>query len=205
MRVLYVCHDHFVGDRRLWRARHCLRRLGDFERDGRARGLGENAGDRSGGARGRAGLSQSSVHDDRRCRRRHLRHPRAYARLAGRRRLPDRRCPVRRDGLHRHERVGARQRPYRAGRDQVACRRPRARLQGRRDHRPSGCRSRAPRGHHLLHVPHGRPQAGSREPHRHRLAGRAWLRRLADLDLRSAGRRYLHQGCGRRRRPGRQG
>ena len=36
-------------------------------------------------------------------------------------------------------------------------------------------------------------------------AGRPRLRRLADLDLRAAGRRHLHQGRRRRRRPGRQG
>ena len=33
----------------------------------------------------------------------------------------------------------------------------------------------------------------------------AGLRRLADLDLRPSRRRHLHQGCGRRRRHGRQG
>ena len=43
------------------------------------------------------------------------------------------------------------------------------------------------------------------QPHRHRRAGRARLRRFADLDLRPSRRRHLHQGCGRRRRPGRQG
>ena len=36
-------------------------------------------------------------------------------------------------------------------------------------------------------------------------AGRPRLRRLADLDLRASGRRHLHQGRRRRRRPGRQG
>jgi K(+)-stimulated pyrophosphate-energized sodium pump len=34
---------------------------------------------------------------------------------------------------------------------------------------------------------------------------RPLVRRLADLDLRQARRRHLHQGCRRRRRPGRQG
>ena len=43
------------------------------------------------------------------------------------------------------------------------------------------------------------------EPHRRRRAGRARLRRLADLDLRASRRRHLHQGRRRRRRPGRQG
>ena len=46
-------------------------------------------------------------------------------------------------------------------------------------------------------------QAG--KPHRHRRAGRARLRRLADLDLRPSRRRHLHQGRRRRRRSRRQG
>ena len=36
-------------------------------------------------------------------------------------------------------------------------------------------------------------------------SGRPVVRRIPDLDLRPAGWRHLHQGCGRRRRPGRQG
>jgi K(+)-stimulated pyrophosphate-energized sodium pump len=43
------------------------------------------------------------------------------------------------------------------------------------------------------------------QPHRHRRAGGARLRRLADLDLRPSRRRHLHQGCRRRRRHGGQG
>jgi K(+)-stimulated pyrophosphate-energized sodium pump len=39
----------------------------------------------------------------------------------------------------------------------------------------------------------------------HPAAGRPGLRRLADLDLRAPGRRHLHQGRRRRRRPRRQG
>ena len=42
-------------------------------------------------------------------------------------------------------------------------------------------------------------------PRRHRRAGRARLRRFADLDLRPSRRRHLHQGRRRRRRSGRQG
>ena len=42
-------------------------------------------------------------------------------------------------------------------------------------------------------------------PRRRRLAGRARLRRLADLDLRPSRRRHLHQGRRRRRRSRRQG
>jgi hypothetical protein len=48
-----------------------------------------------------------------------------------------------------------------------------------------------------------RPRPQCRD--RHRRAGRARLRRLADLDLRPSRRRHLHQGRRRRRRPGRQG
>ena len=44
-----------------------------------------------------------------------------------------------------------------------------------------------------------------RQPRHDRRAGRARLRRLADLDLRPSRRRHLHQGCRRRRRHGRQG
>ena len=45
----------------------------------------------------------------------------------------------------------------------------------------------------------GRPGPGAA------LAGRPGLRRLADLHLRASGRRHLHQGRGRGRRPGGQG
>ena len=45
----------------------------------------------------------------------------------------------------------------------------------------------------------------ARQPHRHRLAGLARLRRFADLDLRASRRRHLHQGRRRRRRSRRQG
>ena len=45
----------------------------------------------------------------------------------------------------------------------------------------------------------------AQQPHGGRRAGRARLRRLADLDLRPSRRRHLHQGRRRRRRPGRQG
>jgi Na+/H+-translocating membrane pyrophosphatase len=49
------------------------------------------------------------------------------------------------------------------------------------------------------------PKGSPRRPHRDRRAGRALVRRLADLDLRPSRRRHLHQGRRRRRRPGRQG
>ena len=49
----------------------------------------------------------------------------------------------------------------------------------------------------LAHGRRAAPDPGS--------AGRPVVRRIADLDLRPARRRHLHQGCGRRRRPRRQG
>ena len=55
--------------------------------------------------------------------------------------------------------------------------------------------------HPARHLRCGRPCPASLDP---RGAGRALLRRLADLDLRPPGRRHLHQGRRRRRRSGRQ-
>ncbi len=127
------------------------------------------------------------------------------ARLAGRDRLRDRRDAVGRGRLHRHERVGARQRAHRAGGDQVARRRSRHRLQGGRHHRHAGGGPRAARRHRLLRHPDRPARLCAQQPHRGRRAGRARLRRLADLDLRPSRRRHLHQGCRRRRRPRRQG
>ena len=109
-------------------------------------------------------------------------------------RLRDRRHAVRRDRLHRHERLGARQRARGRGG-------PRRRL-ARRSTSPSAA---APItgmlvvGLALLGVagyygiltgasgPH--PEGGRRRAHRPR------LRRLADLGLRPSGRRHLHQGA----------
>ena len=80
----------------------------------------------------------------------------------------------------------------------------RARLPRRGGHRHAGRRSRAARRRGLLRHPlDGRLWPG--RPHHHRRAGRTRLRRLADLDLRPARRRHLHQGRRRRRRPRRQG
>ncbi len=60
-------------------------------------------------------------------------------------RFRGRRDPVGSSRLHRHERLGTRQRPYRAGGDEVARRRSGNRIQGRRHHRHAGCGSRAAR------------------------------------------------------------
>ncbi len=83
--------------------------------------------------------------------------------------------------------------------------RPRDRLQGRRHHRHAGRGARALGRHALFRLPHQHPETGGERPHRDRRHRRARLRRLADLDLCPSRRRHLHQGCGRRRRSGRQG
>ena len=120
-------------------------------------------------------------------------------------RLPDRRRAVGRRRLHRHAGLGARQRAHRAGLHPLAGRRPLDGVPRRRRHRHAGGRPRAARRRRLLHVPHRGIGLCADQPHGGRLAGRARLRRLADLDLRPSRRRHLHQGRRRRRRPGRQG
>ena len=126
--------------------------------------------------------------------------------LSGRRdRFPHRRDSFRRRGLHRHERLGARQRANGPGGDRVARGRPRNRVQiGRRDG-DAGRRPRADRRRGLLLGPHRRHGQAALRSHRDRFAGRARLRRLADLDLRASRRRHLHQGRRRRRGSGGQG
>ena len=58
----------------------------------------------------------------------------------------------------------------------------------------------------LIGSAHWAPNLMTRRPaSRDPAAGRPRVRRLADLDLRASGRRHLHQGRGRRRRPRRQG
>ncbi len=74
----------------------------------------------------------------------------------------------------------------------------------RRHYRLAGRRIGAARRDALFHVPHRRPASGAERSDRHQLHGGAWLRRLADLNLRAARRRHLHQGRRRRRRPRRQ-
>ena len=69
-------------------------------------------------------------------------------------RLPDRRHPLRRRRLHRHDGLGPRQRAHRAGGHQEPRRRPRHRLPLGRHHRHAGRRPRAPRRQRLLPDPH---------------------------------------------------
>ena len=104
-------------------------------------------------------------------------------------------------GLHRHEPVGARELPGRRGGPRRHPAGARRRLQGRIGHRPAGRRPGAARRRRLLR----RPRAARllRQGGRGR-ADRTRLRRLPDLGLRATGRRHLHQGRRRRRRPRRQ-
>ncbi|CAA9323763.1 MAG: Pyrophosphate-energized proton pump, partial [uncultured Microvirga sp.] len=180
-----------------------LRRLGDQRRHEARRRHATHAGDRRGHRRGGAGLSAAPVHDDRRGRADPPGGALVPARQGGGLRVPDRRRAVGRRGLHRHERVGARQCPHRPGRDGVARRRARRGVQVGRGHRDAGRGPRAARGRGLLRPPD--PLVRALGPGRHRRPRRAGLRRLADLDLRPSRRRHLHQGRRCRRRSRRQG
>ena len=155
-------NDGSLADRPLRRARHHLRRVGGSFRARGGSGQRADAGDRGGGTRRRAGLSQAPIHHDRHRRRGHLFHPCVLPRLAGGVRIPDRRGALGRRRLHRHERLGARQCPHRPGRDPLACRRPRARVQGGRHYRSFGRRPGASRGHPLFRVSHRSAAFGPR-------------------------------------------
>ena len=198
-------YANLVAHRSVRRSGHRLRDLGhDLGAVGRCRQR-ENAGNRRGHPRGRAGLPEAAIFDHRRRRRRHLPDCRLFPRLAGRRRLCGRRHPVRRGRLHRHERVGARQCAHRASRDQVARRRARNRIPRRRHHRHAGGRPGAARRHALFRLPDRLAAYGAERSRGDRFHGGARLRRLADLDLRPPWRRHFHQGRRRRRRSRRQG
>ena len=117
-------------------------------------------------------------------------------------RLRDRRRALGRGRVHRHEPLGARERARRRGGARRRAAGARRRLQGRLGDRAAGRRPGAARRRRLLRHPRARRQdrqGGDRRP------DRARLRRLADLRLRPARRRHLHQGRRRRRRSGRQG
>ena len=182
-----------MGDCALRSAFHRLRHLGDGFRFEIGRRQSKDAGNRGRGARGRAGLSAAPIHHDRPRRHRHLRAAGLFPRHAGCGRVCDRRDPVGRGRLHRHERLRPRQRAHGAGRDHLARRRSRARLQGRCHHRHAGRRSRAARRHHLFRLSHPLHGSCRQQPHGGRRDGCARLRRLADLDLRPSRRWHLHQ------------
>ena len=151
---------------------------------------------------GRPRLPEPPVHDDRGRRRGAVRRADLHPEHRGRVRLPDRRRAVRLDRLHRHERVGARQRARRRGGARRRLAGAEGRLPRRRDHRACWSSASALFGVAGYYgAAHGdlqrQPQDGRRRAHRPR------LRRLADLGLRAARRRHLHQGGRRRRRPGR--
>ena len=114
----------------------------------------------------------------------------------------DRRDSLGRGGLHRHERRRALERPHRGGREVGPAPGVQRRLPRRLGRRPARRRPRPARGRRLLRHPHGparqHPGVGDRRPDRPR------LRRLADLRLRAARRRHLHEGGRRRRGPRRQ-
>ena len=76
----------------------------------------------------------------------------------------------------------------------VAGTRPRDLVQGGRHHRHAGRRIGPARRRRLLHDPDRADGSRALQPRSHRCAGRAGLRRLADLDLRATRGRHFHQG-----------
>ena len=161
-----------------------------------------HAGNLCGGSRGRESLPQPAIHHHRHRRRRRGHRPGHDPGFEDRGRLPDRRHPVRRDRLHRHERVGAGQHPRRPGLHRQLGRRPGPRLQVGRHHRSAGGWPRSLGRDRLLRRA---AQCRGRNPRHSGRFGRPQLRRFADLHLRPSRRRHLHQGCGRRRGPRGQG
>ena len=104
---------------------------------GRSR-FGKNAGDRGGDRGRRASLFEAPIHDHRSGWSRHLPRLWVLSGLAARRRISDRRGFVGGCRIHRHECLGARQCPHRAGCLAIACRRARHFIQGGRRHRAFG-------------------------------------------------------------------
>ena len=162
-----------------------------------------HARNRGGGAGRRVRLSEPAIHHHRHRRRDPADRDLRDAGLANRGRFRPRRLPLRPHRLHRHERLGARQRAHRAGRLARPQRRAQRRLQGRRHHRHAGGGPRPARRRRLLR--RADPDAGRNHRSRDPRTGGPGLRRLADLHLRPTRRRHLHQGRRRRRRPGGQG
>ena len=95
-------------------------------------------------------LPEPPVHDDRDRRRRAVRRARLRARLVHGRRLRVRRDPVGRGRLHRHERLGARERAHGPCGERRAEPRAAGRVPRRRDHRHARRRPRPARRRRLL-------------------------------------------------------
>ena len=154
---------------------------------------------------GGLGLSAPPVHDHRgrrRDRRRAGVRPAWFGIGGG---LRAWRRPVGRDGLRRHEHLGPRQRPHRRGGEQGPAAGPDHGVPRRGHHGDAGRGAGAARDRRLLLLSGRARRASAGGPSRGPGAGGARVRRVADLDLRAAWRRHLHQGGRRRRRPRRQG
>ncbi len=168
-----------------------------------------HAGNRPGDSGRRRRLSEPPVHHHRHGRRGDLRSRAPVPRLAGRRRLPDRRRAVRPRRLCRHVRLGARQCPHR--RSLAPGSRPGLSVAFRSGAVTGmlvvGLGVLAVAGYYAVLTPAS--ASTSRSPNRAASWSTAWsalgFGRLADLDLRPSRRRHLHQGRRRRRRHGRQG
>jgi hypothetical protein len=184
-----------------------IRLLGTWLDSFPGRGQRPNAGNRSRHP-GRCGRLPGSAIQDHQHRGRGA--GRADRLLPGRQdghRLRDWRGAVGRLRLHRHERVRARQCAHRTGRHQGHWPGTGRGLSRRRHHRHAGGGPGPAGRDRLLLVPHGR-----RHPNRRQGPGRAaepadrlCVRLVTDLHFCASGRRHLHQGRRRGRRPGGQG
>ena len=165
----------------------------------------ENAGHRRRHSGRRTGLSPAPVCHHRRGRGACRSHRRADPAPAARPRLCHRRGAFGSGRVHRHDRLGARQRAHRRRRAGRAATGPDPRVPVGRDHRDAGGRP-CPAGDRRVLCRAGRPAgAGAGKPHGDHRAHHAGAGRLAGVDLRAAGRGHLHQGRRRGRRSGRQG
>ena len=182
------------------RVRHLSRLLAALA-SGRQRA---HARDRSRRAGGRRCIPAQAVHHGRDRRDRAFPPARLLrqARLGDGDRLPDRRDALGRGRLHRDERRRALERAHRRSGQGGAQARAGRRVSRRLGHRPARRRPRALRRRRLLLGSHRLAQPHS--DFRDRRSHRPRVRRLADLGVRASRRRHLHQGCRRRRRPGRE-
>ena len=198
----FLTHHGVVYRARL-RRRRCYVRRPHLARAARAVARQRNdAHDLGGGAGGRSRLPESPVHGDRRCRRAPVHRADPDPEHSCRDRLRHRRLPLGVRGIHRDERLGAGECPRGGvGPERRVARSGRG-LPGRGGDGSARGRPRAAGCLRLLRRAHldRRGDAGERG---HR-AGRPRLRWFADLGVRPSGRRHLHQGRRRWRRPGRQ-